>query len=93
MICLQQSPVKFFPQIVSPQQLGCPRQVDDLLILHNLSSFGAPLEGFKGVRPNLLAWLPLQSLAVKKYFILHSLGGEKLLEKCRRNIFKRPERG
>ena len=46
---------------------------------------------------NYLAWPPLQSLAVKKCFIfLKILGGEKLLkfvEKCRCNIFKRPEMG
>ena len=31
-----------------------------------------------------LAWLPLQSLAVKKKnFFVQILGGEKLLEKCR----------
>ena len=52
--------------------------------------------------PYSLAWPPLQSLAVKikkkkkKLFFVQILGGEKLLkfvEKCRWNIFKRPERG
>ena len=42
---------------------------------------------------NFLAWLPLQSLAVKKIlFWVQILGSEKLLqfvEKCRCNIFKR----
>ena len=47
---------------------------------------------------NVLAWLPLQTLAVKINFVfVQILGGEKLLkfvEKCRWNIFKRrPERG
>ena len=41
---------------------------------------------------NALAWLPLQSLAVKNILFLQILGGEKLLEKCQWNIFKRPER-
>ena len=44
-----------------------------------------------------LAWLPLQSLAVKKrLFFVQILGSEKLLkfvEKCRWKTFKRPERG
>ena len=46
---------------------------------------------------NYLAWPHLQSPAVKKnFFFLQIFGGEKLLkfvEKCRWNIFKRPERG
>ena len=46
---------------------------------------------------NSLAWLPLQSLAVKKnFFFVQILGGEKLfkfVEKCRWKTFKRPERG
>ena len=43
-----------------------------------------------------LAWLPLQSLAVKVTFFVPILGGEKLLkfvEMCRWNVHKRPERG
>ena len=39
-----------------------------------------------------LAWPPLQILAVN-FFFLQILGGGKLLEKCRGNIFKQPERG
>ena len=41
-----------------------------------------------------LAWLPLQGLAVKKkLYLLQTLGGENLLEKCWWEIFKQPERG
>ena len=42
-----------------------------------------------------LAWPLLQSPAVKFFFFVQILGGEKLLkfgEKCQWNIFKRPER-
>ena len=46
----------------------------------------------------VLAWLPLHTLAVNKklFLFVQNSGGEKLLEfveKCRWNIFKRPERG
>ena len=54
------------------------------------------LWALRGVYDNLLAWPPLQSLAVNFFFFVQILGGEKLLEfveKCRWNIFKRPERG
>ena len=43
-----------------------------------------------------LVWQPLQILAVNKknsFFLVHILGGENLLEKCQREILKRPKRG
>ena len=43
-----------------------------------------------------LVWLPLQSLAVKQNFFLCkfcAVKNFKFVDKCRCNIFKRPERG
>ena len=40
-----------------------------------------------------LAWPPRQNVAVTKQKSVQIFGGEKLLEKCRGNIFNRPKRG
>ena len=67
----------------------CPRPSENFIL-------GVPLRqnGYKK-RQKILARPPLQILTVKNYFFLflQILGGEKLLEKCRWNIFKRPDGG